>query len=74
MLCYYGRHEGIYNDLLLAALCLLDLSAAFDTVDHDLQYLIETWLQSITDAATDQRLYHLNTCVKAKVKHSEHLL
>ena len=39
MLCYYGRHEGIYNDLLLAALCLLDLSAAFDTVDHDLLML-----------------------------------
>ena len=65
----------MYNDLLLAAdgeqvsaLCLLDLTAAFDTVDHDLltfrlerqfglRGLVLSWFQSYLSGRTITVLY-----------------
>ena len=65
----------VYNDLLLAAddgdvsaLCLLDLTAAFDTVDHDLLVLrlerqfglrgvVLQWFRSYLTGRTFQVIY-----------------
>ena len=69
----------VYNDLLLAAdeggvsaLCLLDLSAAFDTVDHDLLMLrferqfglrgvVLQWFSSYSSDRTFQVVYGRST-------------
>ena len=70
---------AVYNDLLLAAdsgqvsaLCLLDLTAAFDTVDHDLlllrlkrQYglrgVVLRWFQSYLSGRSYRVIYVIRT-------------